>query len=211
MATTPNVIPFATPAKRRVIHRSERTYFAREELSAFLDAAKAYGQREYAMFVFAVAHGARSQEVANLSFRDLQLEKGRVFIARVKGSDSSLQDFQTVCGHSEQQAFVDYITDRGNGEPDEPVFRSRKGGKLDRVSVHRLFKLIAEKAGLPAGKRHVHLLKHTAAMAMVRSGVNAFVIQKALGHRSINSTLAYTKPTDSDASKALASAFQGQF
>jgi hypothetical protein len=40
-----------------------------------LKAAHRYGPREHAMFLFAVAHGARAQEIANLRLQDINFKK----------------------------------------------------------------------------------------------------------------------------------------
>ena len=77
--------------------------------------------------------------------------------------------------------------------------------------MFRLFRAIAKKAGLGETLQHPHVLKHTAAMLMVRQGCNAFLIRQHLGHKSFDSTLAYVNPTDSEASAAAAKAFSQAF
>jgi Phage integrase family len=47
------------------------------------------------------------------------------------------------------------------------LFPSQKGGVLSREQVHRIFKGIAERAGIPKGKRFVHILKHSRARHLV--------------------------------------------
>jgi integrase len=42
------------------------------QLESFLRAAKEHGPREHAMFVFAVAHGARASEISNLRINDIK-------------------------------------------------------------------------------------------------------------------------------------------
>jgi site-specific recombinase XerD len=57
---------------------------------------------------------------------------------------------------------------------------------------------------IPRHKAHVHTLKHSCAMTAVRSGVeNA---RQYLGHRSLNSTGAYLRVSDEEASQAFANA-----
>jgi integrase/recombinase XerD len=89
------------------------------------------------------------------------------------------------------------------------VFNSQKSIQLNRVTVFKLFREIARKAGLGKTLQHPHVLKHTAAMLLVQQGANAFLIRQALGHKSFDSTLAYVNPSesDADASAALAKAF----
>jgi len=47
------------------------------------------------------------------------------------------------------------------------LFTSQKGGALSREQGHRIFKGIAERAGVPKGKRFVHILKHSRASQLV--------------------------------------------
>jgi hypothetical protein len=47
------------------------------------------------------------------------------------------------------------------------LFTSQKGEALSREQVHRIFKGIAERAGVPKGKRFVHILKHSRASHLV--------------------------------------------
>ena len=58
------------------------------------------GQREHAMFLFAVAHGARAQEIANLRISDINFGNEQIHIARLKGSLASTQTLLKVKGNS---------------------------------------------------------------------------------------------------------------
>ena len=74
------------------------------------------------------------------------------------------------------------------------MFNSQKSTQMNRVTVFKLFRSIARKAGLGETLQHAHVLKHTTAMLMVQQGANAFLIRQRLGHRSFDSTLAYVNP-----------------
>jgi type 1 fimbriae regulatory protein FimB len=199
------------PVAKPVQHRGEREFLTPEELKRFMKAAKSKGPREHAMFLFAVAHGARAQEVCNLKYSDLQLEQGRVFVDRVKNSEESLQHFLQVPGNTlfnERKAFEKWLAVRKVNNPEDHVFNSRQSTKLNRVTVFNLFREICETAGIPKSKAHPHAAKHTLAQLLMDNGANAFTIQKALGHKSISSTLQYSKPSGSQASEAIAAAFK---
>ena len=71
-----------------------------EQLERFLQAAKEYGAREHAMFLFAVAHGARASEIANLRLSDINFKTEQIHIARLKGSLDSTQNLLKVKGNS---------------------------------------------------------------------------------------------------------------
>jgi len=184
-----------------------------EQLERFLQSAKEYGPREHAMFLFAVAHGARASEIANLRLSDINFKTEQIHIARVKGSLSSTQNLLKVKGNS---LFNEAVTLKAwlgvrKADADNFVFNSQKATRLSRITVYKLFKVVAHKAGLGETLQHPHVLKHTAAMLMVQQGANAFLIRQHLGHRSFDSTLAYVNPSDSEASAAAAKAFSQAF
>src|SRR5579859_4749522 len=88
------------PKQRAKQVRSRISYMSNEQLERFLQAAKEYGPREHAMFLFAVAHGARAQEIANLRISDINFHSEQIHIARLKGSLDSTQTLLKVKGKS---------------------------------------------------------------------------------------------------------------
>jgi len=212
---TPSVVRnlVRMPKQRAKQVRSRISYMSSEQLQRFLQAAKEYGAREHAMFLFAVAHGARAQEICNLRISDINFHSEQVHIARLKGSLDSTQNLLRVKGNSlfNEAAVLKGWLDVRQADADNYVFNSQKSTKLNRVTVYKIFKAIARKAGLGETLQHPHVLKHTAAMLMVQQGANAFLIRQHLGHRSFDSTLAYVNPSDSEASAASAKAFNQAF
>lgn len=197
------------PKQRAKQVRTRISYMTAEQLDRFLRAAKEQGPREHAMFLFAVAHGARAQEICNLKLSDVNFGNEQVHIERLKGSLPSTQTLLKVKGNAlfdEKSVLKTWLAVR---KPDagDYVFNSQKSIQLNRVTVFKLFRKIAKSAGLSEALQHPHVLKHTAAMLLVQQGANAFLIRQALGHKSFDSTLAYVNPSDADASAALAKAF----
>jgi integrase/recombinase XerD len=212
---TPSIVKNVVrmPKQRAKQVRSRISYLSNEQLERFLQAAKEHGPREHAMFLFAVAHGARAQEICNLRISDINFHSEQIHIARLKGSLDSTQNLLKVKGNAlfnESTVLKAWLAVR---QPDagDFVFNSQKSIQLNRVTVYKLFKTIARKAGLGDTLQHPHVLKHTAAMLMVQQGANAFLIRQHLGHRSFDSTLAYVNPSDADASAASAKAFNQVF
>lgn len=189
--------------------RTRISYMTAEQLNRFLKAAKEYGPREHAMFLFGVAHGARASEICNLKLSDVNFSNEQVHIARLKGSLDSTQSLLRVKGNSlfdERVALKAWLAVR---KPDagDYVFNSQKSIQLNRVTVFKIYREIARKAGLGETPQHPHVLKDTVAMLLVQQGANAFLIRQALGHKSFDSTLVHVNPSDADASAALAKAF----
>jgi integrase/recombinase XerD len=212
---TPSILKnvIRIPKKRSQQVRTRISYMASEQLQRFLQAAKEYGAREHAMFLCAVAHGMRAQEICNLRLSEINFQNEQIHIARLKGSLASTQTLLKVKGNSlfdEKAALKAWLAIR-QPDADNFVFNSQKSTQLNRITVYKLFKAIARKAGLGETLQHPHVLKHTAAMLMVQQGANAFLIRQHLGHRSFDSTLAYVNPSDSEASAAAAKAFNQAF
>ena len=178
------------------------------EVLAVLRCARKKGAREFAMILLAYRHGMRASEVCNLRLADIDLKNGSVIVDRLKGS---LRTTQAVTGHrgepllDETKAIRDWLRQRSNDGSDF-VFNSQKGGRLDRSQFFRLFRSIAEKAGLPTEKRHPHVLKHSIASHLISANVNLALVKQALGHKSINSTMRYIATTDKAASQATVTA-----
>jgi integrase len=199
------------PSARQV--RTRISHMDNAQLEKFLRAAKEHGPREHAMFLFAVAHGARASEICNLRISDLNFKSEQVHVARLKGSLDSTQTLLRVKGSGlfNEPAALKAWLDVRKPDADEFMFNSQKATRLSRITIYKLFRKIARAAGLPETLQHPHVLKHTAAMIMVRFGANAFLIRQHLGHRSFDSTLAYVNPSDSEASAAAAKAFSAAF
>jgi integrase len=206
-----NVIRMPKERAKRV--RTRISYMSPAQQERFLEAAKNYGLREYAMFLFALVHGARTQEISNLRISDIDFKNEQIKIHRVKGSLDSTQPLLRMKGNplwNEVAVLKEWLAARVP-DADEFVFNSQKSTQLDRVSVYKLFRKIATKAELPENLRHPHTLKHSCAMNMVAKGVDAFQIRQHLGHKSFDSTLAYVHPSDAQASAAAFKAFSQIF
>ncbi len=201
------------PKQRAKQVRSRISYMTSEQLERFVQAAKEHGAREHAMFLCAVAHGMRAQEIANLRISDINFKLEQIHIARLKGSLDSTQTLLKVKGNSlfNEAATLNAWLAVRKPDADNFIFNSQKSTQLNRVTIYKLFKAIARKAGLGETLQHPHVLKHTTAMLMVQQGANAFLIRQHLGHRSFDSTLAYVNPSDADASAASAKAFSQVF
>jgi type 1 fimbriae regulatory protein FimB len=120
------------------------------QLEGFLKAAKAHGPREHAMFLFAVAHGARASEICNLRIADLNVRSEQVRITRLKGSLDSTQTLLTREGLDsvQRERRAQGVVGRAKARCDDFVFNSQKATRLSRITVYKLFRAIARAEGL---------------------------------------------------------------
>jgi hypothetical protein len=66
-----------------------------------------------------------------------------------------------------------------------------------RPDQQDLFRFYALEADLPADRRHVHVLRHSAAAHVLDAGEDIDFARDHLGHRSIQSTMTYAQISDS--------------
>jgi integrase len=169
--------------------------------------------RDLAMILLAFRHGMRASEICGLELKDLDLKNGEVTIRRLKGSLKTTQPLADLQGQpllSERRVLRAWLAERGN-HPSKFVFTSQKSGRVHRSQFYRIFASAAEKAGLPADRRHPHVLKHSLAVLLVEANTNLATVRVALGHKSIASTAIYAMPSDESAGRAVTAAIASAF
>lgn len=212
MASPAIVIPISAHKVIRCKH-GRMNILTPQEMLDLLKAARKHSTRDWAMILLAYRHGLRASEVCGIKLADLDLKAGSISIKRVKGS---LHTVQPVYQHRGQPLLDEVSAIRAwlrkrLADGSDYLFTSQKGGKLSRIQFFRNFQKVAEEAGLSAEKRHPHVLKHSLASHLVVGNANLALIRQALGHRSINSTLAYIGTSDAQAAEALQKALMGLF
>jgi integrase len=213
----PQVVELSKPAvpislvdkkPHRTRSKGQMTFLTPSETLAVLRAARERSTRDWAMILLAYRHGLRASEVCGLKLADIDLKSGSISLRRLKGSLQTIQPLYPHRGQpllDEMSSLRAWLRERRSDGSDY-LFTSQKGGKLDRTQFFRVFRTVAETAGLPAEKRHPHVLKHSLASHLVAGNVNLALIRQALGHRSINSTMQYIGTSDGQAAEAAQAA-----
>jgi integrase/recombinase XerD len=178
-----------------------------EELRALLEVTLAHTDREaYVMWLIGVAHGLRVSELIGLCRRDFEETSTGLLLTvqRLKGSNKTTQKVLPAANPllDELTAVREWIKDLG---PNDRLFNLG-----DRFAVGRKFEKYAKLAGVSTQKRHIHVLKHTTGILLRKSGADISVIQRVLGHGSIQSTMWYmlltTEEIEEGRARALAMA-----
>jgi len=172
-----------------------REYLTADEVERLLAASKTTSrnpERDYAILLLAYRHGLRVSELCSLKLSDVNLEAGEFHVARLKGSDSGSHPFY----NGESAAIRAWLVERAKLSPPEScdtLFISERRKPLSRITVWLMINQVARAAGLEDLDVHPHMLRHSCGYALINKGVDVRTIQGYLGHRSISSTVRYTK------------------
>jgi integrase len=168
-----------------------------EQLKRLLATAKEHSERNWLLLLVIFWHGLRISEALSLTPRNLR--DGHLRIQRLKGS---LRTDQPLISH--KNALLDEKTAlmawAAGHSQDQKLF------DMSRQNVDLIMKAYCADAGIRSALAHVHVLKHSLAMAMLGEGVPLPMLQKRLGHKSLASTGQYLRVSDDDASAAVAKA-----
>ena len=180
------------PPRRR--ERAVVSYLTPEETDALLaapDRASWHGRRDHALLLLAIQTGLRVSELTGLACQDVQLGAGPHVRCHGKGR----KDRATPLTSQTARVLKTWLAEI-RPRPDMPLFPTRAGGRLSRDAVERLVgKHASAAADISASikEKNVtpHTLRHTAAMSLLRAGVDTSVIALWLGHQDAETTQVY--------------------
>ena len=161
--------------------------------------------RDWAILHLALDSGLRVSEICALVIRDLVLDRGHASIIVRHGKGDKKRGVRMgMALRDHLDRFIEWK--RAQGEaigPAAPLFVSARGGPLTRTAVYRIFRNCADAVGIPA-RFSIHSCRHTYASMLYRaSSYNLRLVQKQLGHRSIQTTQIYADILNEDALVAV--------
>jgi len=182
----------AIPLKR--FERRLVTFLTEAEIGALLtapDRTTWTGRRDTALFSLAVQTGLRVSELIGLSCTDVHLGSGAHVSCNGKGRKQRI----TPLTSGIVAVMRSWLTERA-GLPSDPLFATRTGRSLSRDALERRLAGYVENAAAQcpslAQKRvTMHVLRHSAAMRLLRAGIDSAVIALWLGHEQIETTQIY--------------------
>jgi integrase/recombinase XerD len=195
----------AIPTKR--FERNDVAYLETHEIDALLaapDRTTWTGRRDHALLVTAVQTGLRVSELVGLRCGDVELGKGAHVQCMGKGRK---QRSTPLSAHSVAVLRV-WLQER-RGQPDDPLFPTSRGNPLSPDAVAWLVNKHAATASIScasiANKTVTpHVLRHSAAMTLLRSGTDAIVVALWMGHESVETTNIYVHADPAIKERALA-------
>lgn len=167
-------------------------------------------KRDAALFLLGIKSGFRISELLSLKVGDI-LQAGRI-VDRVTVARRNMKkrvEGRTVLLHPDAKAaLTEWLDELGTDEnitPDTYVFLSRKGENrpVSRVHAWRVLHQAFVDSDL-TGKLGTHSMRKTFANKVYDAlGHDLIKTQRALGHRSINSTACYLSFREEDIDRAI--------
>ena len=180
----------AIPAKR-TDHRIVE-FLTDEEVAELLDQpdrGTRTGRRDHTMLHLAVQTGLRASELTALLRQDLHLGTGPHVSCMGKGRKRRI----TPLTADTVGLLRTWMVERGGG-PDDVLFPTSRSATLSHDALAQRIALYAARCPRLAGRTITpHVLRHTAAMRLLRAGVDITVIALWLGHESVATTQIYLR------------------
>lgn len=188
-----------------------------EEVQKLLDFDKPLAHQTMIEVLYAT--GCRVQELVNFNISDINYKESSIRVTEGKGgkdrivmitprANEVLKEYLTRDYSEEEQVRegieknyrsriekINYLKKVGRfipEEKEEPIFLGRSGGRIKKRSVQHIVKMAGYDVDLDVTP---HKLRHSMASHLTMGGLNIRVLQKLLGHSSLDTTALYASVT----------------
>ena len=184
----------AIPAKREV--KRTLDFLDQAESAAVLaapDLSTWIGRRDRTLLLVALQTGLRVSELIGLNVADVVLDPPSRGHVQCRGKGR--KERATPLRSDSASALSGWLRER-SGAPDAPLFPSNRKRRFSRDGIERIVRKyvgLAAKTYPSLRDKRVspHTLRHSAAMELLRGGVDCAVIALWLGHESAETTQVY--------------------
>jgi site-specific recombinase XerD len=146
--------------------------------------------RDRAVVLLLARLGLRASEVAGLRFERIDWAAGQITVTGKARREERLPLTQEI-----GDALIAYIEQARPRTPSAQVFLTDAAPirPLSRVAIKCIVRRALDRAGVESPHRGAHVLRHTAATAMLQNGVSLAGVGAVLRHRSPSVTTIYAK------------------
>jgi integrase/recombinase XerD len=163
-------------------------YLNAVECRALLDAAN--NRRDKALIAVLLYCGLRNKEICSLDLEDIEI-KNRILWIRDRGQGiKNRHERKAILSKEAVKLLNDWLMIRPRIEDNNALFVTLYGDRFRTERLDRSIRDTAKRAGI--NKRvYPHLLRHSCATNMIKSGIPITEVMLQLGHRSLSSTMIY--------------------
>lgn len=156
-------------------------------------------RRNKIMIELFLCSGLRLSEMLSLKWKDINLMSGQLKVVQGKGSKDRILWINEHMLNILRNWKIEQSNKYGIVDL---VFCSRNKKRLDDKGIRKMIETYSIKAGV---NKHItpHTLRHTYATDLLRATKNIRLVQKALGHSDLSTTMIYTHIIDDEYEDAL--------
>lgn len=187
MEYAPEMPMLSKTMKKRISQNNNARirFLSRSEAHTLLDELKKESIPLYEKTLISLHCGLRAAEIFNLTWSQVDLEHGIFHIIDSKGADRSVNMTKDI---------LSLMKGKKKGKLNELVYPGRQGKPSRQIS--QKFREVANKLfnkGITDRRERVtfHTCRHTCASWMVKQGISLYLVQKVLGHSTIQVTERY--------------------
>ena len=193
------VVPFLTGDEMRI-------------LLSMPDPRGRNGLRDLTLLALLYDSAARVQEIIDLKFKDLRLDKPSVVTLHGKGQKTRHVPITDKTKNLLQSYLQRCSRSTGISAGDGYVFVNQKKQKLSRWGISYIISKYVDMAKLQDGFElrfpvTAHVFRHSKSVHLLQSGVNLIYIRDLLGHCDCSTTQIYAKADTDTRRKALEAAY----
>ncbi|CAG9187533.1 tyrosine-type recombinase/integrase [Cupriavidus pinatubonensis] len=179
------------------------SYLDESQMNALLaapDRSTAQGRRDYALLLFLYNSGARATEACTVRINDIDWH---LLSVRLLGKGNKYRTCPLWPRTIEQLRLC-----AGSRHDEELLFVNRNGQPMTRFGIHTMVERHAANAAIQicsfSGRKvSPHIIRHSTATGLLRSGVDINTVRAWLGHVSINTTNIYAETDLETKARAL--------
>jgi len=168
------------------------------------------GFRDHVILALALGTGLREFEIAALNVGDVMHVDGRIrrrvalrIFKRASDNPAPQEVFLPDALWYKLAKFIGWKKTSGEDlGADCPLFISRRKKRIATRTLRYLFRLWQERAGLDR-PFNFHALRHTSLTNLHRRTKDLRVVQRVARHKSLDTTMRYTAPSDEDILSAM--------
>lgn len=178
------------------LQHKERTFLSKNEVAELVQAIEHPVIHTVVQTLFYT--GLRISECLNLKLKDVNLNSNLIYVINGKGGKN-----RTIpINDNLSKLLIKYINSTRKNLDSEFFFATEKSGKLTPQYVNRYLNDTVKVLGW---QKHVtaHILRHSFASNLIKSGVNLVYVQKLLGHSNLKVTSIYTHANIDELSKSV--------
>jgi integrase/recombinase XerD len=197
--------PGEKPKSAKTIHRTSPTHApSRDQAGRLQRAADEHSPLASAFVALLVGTGARVSELANINVGDFYQDGGHVMLAATgKGGivnqvpvppDVWSRVWRLLQDRADDDDRLPVSAGDTGGGGERPLLsRQRTKKRMGRQELAKLLAALLRKAGIDGGRYTPHSFRNAYISDGVRDGVPIRDLQRAVGHRSVETTIRYDK------------------